>query len=232
GLLHHAHGVGEPYRLVLTDVHMPDVDGFMFAEQIRRCSELESTAIMMLTSGDDPSDLARCEQLKIESYLLKPVKQSELLDEMFRVLGVATTEDDESEYRALETLKPSTSLQVLLVEDSLLNQKLAEAVLKKAGHRVTIANNGREALDIWRSQAFDVVLMDIQMPEMDGYEATRAIRDQEQKTGGHIPIIAMTAHALKGDRERCLESGMDEYVSKPIHAKRMLETIESVLNVP
>jgi len=231
GLLHHAHQVGEPYRLVLTDVHMPDIDGFIFAGQMRECPEFEKTTIMMLTSGDAPSDLARCEQLKIDSYLLKPVKQSELLDEILRVLGVNATEDDHAERQAVEAITPRTTLQVLLVEDSPLNQKLAHAVLKRAGHEVTIANNGREALDAWRSSTFDVILMDIQMPEMDGFEATQAIREQEQQTDSHIPIIAMTAHALKGDRERCLEGGMDEYVSKPIHAKKLLETIETVLRV-
>jgi two-component system, sensor histidine kinase and response regulator len=229
GLLHHAHSIGEPYRLVLTDVHMPDVDGFMFAEQIRACPELSSTIIMMLTSGDAPSDLTRCEQLKIDSYLLKPVKQSELLDEMLRVLGVSTTEDDHVERQAVEATTARRALRVLLVEDSLLNQKLAQAVLAKAGHRVTIANNGREAVEAWRAAMFDLILMDIQMPEMDGFEATQTIRDQEREAGGRIPIVAMTAHALKGDRERCLEAGMDEYVSKPIHAKRLLEIIETVL---
>ncbi len=229
GLLHHAYHLGEPYPLVLTDAHMPDIDGFMFAEQIRECPELNKTKIMMLTSGDDPSDLARCEQLKIESYLLKPVKQSELLDEILRVLGVSTTEDDHAERQAVEALVARKSLQVLLVEDSPMNQKLAQAVLKKAGHQVTVANNGREGLEAWRSATFDVVLMDIQMPEMDGFEATQAIREREKQLGSHIPIIAMTAHALKGDRERCLEAGMDEYISKPIHAKQLLETIETIL---
>ena len=213
----------------MTDAHMPDVDGFMFARQIRECPELKSTIIMMLTSGDDSADLVRYEQLKIASYLLKPVKQAELLDEMLRTLRVTTTEDSTSERQATETVNTRASLHVLLVEDSLFNQKLADAVLKKNGHRVTIANNGREALEIWRSGAFDLILMDIQMPEMDGFDATRAIRVQERKDSRHIPIIAMTAHALAGDRARCLEAGMDEYVSKPIHAKRLLQAIESVM---
>jgi signal transduction histidine kinase/DNA-binding response OmpR family regulator len=231
GLMHHAHALGEPYRLVVTDAHMPDIDGFMFVGQIRESPEVKSAIVMMLTSGDNPDDLARCEQLKIASYLLKPVKQSELLDEMLRTLGVATTEDSRSERLAVQeaAASPHPALQILLVEDSPVNQKLANAVLQKARHQVTIANHGREALDIWRSQAFDLILMDIQMPEMDGLEATQAIRAQERTRGGHIPIIAMTAHALKGDRERCLEAGMDEYVSKPIHAKNLLETIQAVM---
>ena len=231
GLLHHAHRAGEPYRLVVTDAHMPDVDGFMLAQQIRQSAELRETVLMMLTSGDNADDLARCAALQIASYLLKPVKQSELLDEMLRTLSVATTEDNRAERQAVDeaVAGPHPALRILLVEDSPVNQKLANAVLQKAGHQVTIANHGREAVEIWQANTFDVILMDIQMPEMDGYEATQAIRDHERTRGGHVPIIAMTAHALKGDRQRCLEAGMDEYVSKPIHAKRLLETIQAVL---
>jgi signal transduction histidine kinase/DNA-binding response OmpR family regulator len=229
GLIHHALGCGEPYRLVLTDSHMPDIDGFMLAEQIRAHPELDSTVIMMLTSGDSSGDLTRCERLKIASYLLKPVKQTELFDEMLRTLGVTTTEDDRTERQAVDALQVDRSWNVLLVEDSPMNQKLACAVLEKQQHRVIVANNGREACELWCPDVFDVILMDVQMPEMDGFEATRFIREQEQKLGGHVPIIAMTAHALRGDRERCLEAGMDEYVSKPIHARQLLETIRSLV---
>jgi CheY-like chemotaxis protein len=173
--------------------------------------------------------LTRCERLKIASYLLKPVKQTELFDEMLRTLGVTTTEDDRTERQAVDALQVDRSWNVLLVEDSPMNQKLACAVLEKQQHRVIVANNGREACELWCPDVFDVILMDVQMPEMDGFEATRFIREQEQKLGGHVPIIAMTAHALRGDRERCLEAGMDEYVSKPIHARQLLETIRSLV---
>jgi CheY-like chemotaxis protein/HPt (histidine-containing phosphotransfer) domain-containing protein len=184
---------------------------------------------MMLTSGDQPGDVGRCEELGIAASMMKPVKQSELFDATMVALGVTAAEDE-----ALETLAAGQPnrlgpLKILLAEDSLVNQKLAAAVLKKRGHDVTVVNNGREALAALKSQPFDLVLMDVQMPEMDGFEATRDIRAKETKTGEHIPIIAMTAHALKGDRQRCLEAGMDDYVAKPIHAKELFQAIEGLL---
>jgi CheY-like chemotaxis protein len=200
----------------------------MLAGRIRQRAELDSTPIMMLTSGGEPEDRLRCEQLQIASYLMKPVKPSELFEEMLVVLGISTEPQNVSRPETLPAAGARRQLRVLLVEDSLMNQKLAIAILRRAGHHVTIANNGRQALDIWQSEAFDLILMDIQMPEMDGLEATRAIRDEEQAGGGHIPIIAMTANAIKGDRERCLEAGMDGYLSKPIHIKELLETLESI----
>ncbi len=227
---------GTPFNLVLTDAHMPDVDGFSFAEQIKEDSELRNeTVVMMLTSGDHPEDLGRCEQLGIASYLLKPIKQSELLDAVLNTLGVASAEQlgQQGVTGQLATLtseqpKASGPRKVLLVEDSVVNQKLAAAVLEKDGHHVTIANNGREAVQAFESDSYDLVLMDIQMPEMDGFEATRSIRKMEQGTGNHIPIIAMTAHALVGDRERCLAVGMDDYIAKPIYAKQLLATIRGL----
>jgi signal transduction histidine kinase/DNA-binding response OmpR family regulator len=229
GLLHQANKSGEPFRLVLTDAHMPDVDGFTLAEKIKEDSQLGSTVIMMLTSGDRPGDVGRCEELGIAAYMMKPVKQSELFDATMVALGVTAAEDEALETSA--TAEPSRlgPLKILLAEDSLVNQKLATAVLEKRGHAVTVVNNGREALAALDSRPFDLVLMDVQMPEMDGFEATREIRAKEKHTGKHIPIIAMTAHALKGDRERCLEAGMDDYVAKPIHAKELFQAIEALL---
>jgi two-component system sensor histidine kinase/response regulator len=160
--------------------------------------------------------------------LLKPVKQSELLDAVMLALGVETPEDEASLPSAKRTSRLGP-LRVLLAEDSLVNQKLAVGLLKKWGHSVVVANNGREALAALESQDCDLVLMDVQMPEMDGLEAAVAIRVWEKRSGRHIPIIAMTAHAMKGDRERCLEAGMDDYVSKPIRAHQLLETMENVL---
>ncbi len=234
--IQHASQSGEPYRLIMTDAHMPNVDGFMLAQELRQLADVSSTPIMMLTSGGDPDDLVRCEEMKIASYLLKPVKRSELLNELLRLLGDNVIDAAESQASPPSEPLPRRTLRVLLVEDSLVNQKLAYAVLRKAGHEVTIAKNGREGLEVWAAHVFDLILMDIQMPEMDGLDATRAIRARENairahdgSNDGRIPIIAMTAHALVGDRERCLEAGMDAYMSKPIRIKNLMPTIESIL---
>jgi len=231
-LLRRARDQRAPYHLVLTDAHMPLVDGFSLAEEIKQDKEMGSTVVMMLTSGDHPDDIPRCEQLGIAAYLLKPIKQSELLQAIEMALGVAAAdhEDLATPPRPLPT--PLRPLRILLAEDSLVNQKLAVGLLEKQGHTVVVANHGKEAVAAWRSRAFDLVLMDVQMPEMDGLEATAAIRAQEQATGRHVPIIAMTAHALKGDRERCLEAGMDDYIAKPIRARELFEAIEGRLREP
>lgn len=205
---------------------MPDVDGFSLAEQIRADKSLGSTVIMMLTSGDRPGQLTRCQQLDIAAYLIKPIKQSELLDALVSALGLAVPREDAGETPEVPALPP---LRVLLAEDSLVNQKLAVGLLERYGHTVIVAKDGREALAAWQSQPVDVILMDIQMPDMDGLEATAAIRQREAQQGGHVPIIAMTAHAIKGDRERCLAAGMDEYLSKPIRPNQLLEAISAVL---
>mgnify|MGYP005842891365 FL=1 len=228
--LRQAHQCGEPYRLVLTDSHMPDVDGFALAEQIKQDAALGSTVIMMLSSGDRPRDIARCEQLGIVAYLLKPVKQSELFDAIMLALGVTAPEDEGPEAEAARQRVRVRPLRILLAEDSMVNQKLAVGLLEREGHSVVVANNGKEAIAAAEVQHFDLVLMDVQMPEMDGLEATAVIRARERRTGArHVPIIAMTAHAMKGDRERCLEAGMDEYVAKPISARLLLETIHALV---
>jgi|YNPMSStandDraft_1061717.scaffolds.fasta_scaffold10405_2 PAS domain S-box-containing protein len=219
---------GTSFPLVLTDANMPDVDGFSLAEQIRGDKALGSTVIMMLTSGDRPGQLARCQQLGIAAYLIKPIKQSELLDAIVSALGLAIPSEVAAEAPEAPALPP---LRVLLAEDSLVNQKLAVGLLERYGHTVIVAKDGREALAAWQSQPVDVILMDIQMPDMDGLEATAAIRQREAQRGGHVPIIAMTAHAIKGDRERCLAAGMDEYLSKPIRLNQLLEAISTVLGV-
>ena len=208
---------------------MPQVDGFTLTEQIRRDKELGSTVIMMLTSGDHPGDAALCERLNIAAYLLKPVKQSELFDAMLVALGVMLPEGESIASPPAPAAPPLPSLRILLAEDSVVNQKLAVALLERQGHTVVVAGTGREALAAFERQPFDVALMDVQMPEMDGLEAAAAIRRRERRTGGHLPIIAMTAHALKGDRERCLEAGMDEYIAKPIHACELFAAISRIL---
>jgi CheY-like chemotaxis protein len=160
---------------------------------------------------------------------MKPIKRSELFDAIMLAMGITTAEDEALEGRADRQPPRLRELRILLAEDSLVNQKLATALLQKWGHRVTVVNNGRAALAALGSQEFDLILMDVQMPEMDGLEATAAIRAKEKRMGGHIPIIAMTAHALKGDRERCLDAGMDDYVAKPIHARELSDSMEALL---
>jgi len=227
-MLREARDIGHPYRLVLTDGHMPDVDGFTLSEWIKSDVTLTNSVVMMLTSGDQHGNIARCERLGIAAYLLKPTKQSELFDAIALAMH-GTMETTRVPVEPATFRKPARPLRILLAEDSLVNQKLAIGLLERQGHTVRVANNGQEAVAVAARERFDVVLMDVQMPEMDGMEATAMIRAHERKSGGHLPIIAMTAHAMKGDKEACLTGGMDGYISKPIRATRLFETIEDVL---
>jgi two-component system sensor histidine kinase/response regulator len=204
---------------------MPGMNGFELAEQIRNNPDLSQTTLIMLSSAGGLGDAARCHELSIDFSLMKPVKQSELLDSIVTALSVATADEADA---AIASGKPvgTKSLHVLLAEDGVVNQKVAVSLLEQRGHKVTVANNGRQAIIALDNASFDIVLMDIQMPEMDGFEATTIIRAKEKATGGHIPIIAMTAHAMKGDRDRCLDEGMDGYIAKPIRARDLYETIE------
>ena len=213
---------GNPYRLVLTDAHMPYVDGFMLARQIKCDPLLDSTIVMMLTSGDRSEDTQRCRELGIVAYLLKPIKQSELLEAIEMALGIGAARPQAA---PPVNWKWTRNLRILLAEDSLINQKLAVALLGQQGHAVKVAGNGREAVAYAAAETFDLILMDVQMPEMDGLEATAKIRDWERHADRHIPIIAVTAHALKGDRERCLEAGTDDYIAKPLRAEELFEAI-------
>ena len=225
-LLRQARQSGEPYRLVLTDIHMPDRDGFALAEEIRRDRELLETTIIVLTSGDDLGDVGLCEKLGVAARLLKPIKQSELFDAIMQSLG---TYVEEMKSPRMEASKQAQrTLRILVAEDSKVNQKLAEAILVGEGHQVVLVNDGQEAVSAIQSEDYDLVLMDVQMPVMDGFEAVGKIREMEKRTGEHIPIIALTAHAMKGDRERCLEAGMDGYVSKPIRSELLFEMIDTV----
>ena len=226
-----AQQAGEPYRLLLSDVNMPEADGITLTEWIRQDSELADTTVIVLTSGARLEDLNRCEELGVAAHLMKPVKQSELLDAIGMSLGIAISEDEgEATVRREPEPEPQLrSLRFLLAEDSLVNQKLAVALLEKHGHTVTVTNNGKEAIAALASQPFDVVLMDVEMPEMGGFEATAVIRVQEKQRDTHIPIIAMTAHAMKGDRERCLDAGMDDCVAKPIRAAQLFQAIHAVV---
>lgn len=229
GILREAFLAGEMFPLVLTDANMPDQDGFTLAERVKQDSELSSTVIMMLTSGDRPGDISRCNELSVAAYLLKPIKQSELFDAIVMALGVTAAEDEyHADKRKPQEIPP---LRVLLAEDSLVNQKLAVGLLERHGHTVVVANHGREVLGAIESGQFDLILMDVQMPEMDGLEATEIIRARERDTEIHVPIVAMTAHAMQGDRQRCLDAGMDEYIAKPIRAHQLFQTMASVLGL-
>ena len=216
---------GHPIRLILLDHMMPNEDGFHFVESLNQMNQGQHCPIIMISSANSPQDSERCQSLGIRRLLLKPVIASELLTEILHLFGdapsVAATPYPVSDQ--FEAIQPR---RVLLVEDNEINRRVATGLLAKRGHQFVCAENGKEAFDLIAEQEFDVVLMDMQMPVMDGYEATIAIRRREHQTGGHLPIIAMTAEALKGDRERCLEAGMDDYVSKPVDALEMYRAIE------
>lgn len=219
--LRQASEAGPPFDLVLTDASMPDVDGFTLASHIHQDDKISSVVVMMLTSLDQATGSKDLERLGIRSFLVKPVKQSDLLDAIMLAMdGRRTDQPAPVEIQATAaTLRP---LRILLAEDSLANQKLAIGLLKRWGHSTTVANNGAEAVQLAAQGGFDLILMDIQMPVMDGMEATALIRQDQARTGQYVPIIAMTAHAMKGDKERCLASGMDSYVSKPVRPNDLL----------
>jgi signal transduction histidine kinase/DNA-binding response OmpR family regulator len=218
---------GAPFSLVLLDVNMPAMDGFEVARRIKEDSRLAGATIMMLSSRGQSAERANGQAIGIAQYLTKPIEQRELLAAMGRVLAPERLPPTLTP-AMLASEPPERRLRVLVAEDNIVNQRIASIVLQKRGHRVTIANNGREALVAYERESFDVVLMDVQMPQMDGLEATAAIRAREAVTKVHVPIIALTAHAVKGDRERMLEAGMDDYLSKPLDAQRLVDLIESI----
>ena len=230
-MLREAIAAGSPYRLLLIDASMPETDGFCLVEQVRAEVDPAAKIIMMLASGDRVGDITRCEQLRVAAYLLKPVKPSELFDAIVLALGVAIGDEEPVESPPQAGPAPPRTLKILLAEDSLVNQKLVRALLERRGHQVVVANNGREAVAAFLAEPFDLVLMDIQMPEMDGLEATMNIRRAERHRKSRTPIVAMTAHVLQGDRERCLEAGMDDYLSKPVRTRRLFETIERAVGI-
>jgi len=225
-----AQQAGVAYPLVITDLLMPGMDGFHLVEQIRSRPELCTATIMMLTSAGTRGDSGRCQELGVAAYLMKPIRQSELREAVARVLGAREHKGVIpliTRYSLKDAREPGTSLRVLLAEDNAVNQRLAVRLLEKRGHSVKLASNGREALQTLENELFDLVLMDLQMPELDGFEATAALRKREEKTGTHQWVIALTAHAMKGDRERCLEAGMDGYLAKPIRPHELDTVLES-----
>ena len=228
--LSEAQEAGEPFALILMDMHMPTMDGFELIERIRRSPYPSAVTIMMLTSAGHRGDAARCQELGVAAYLLKPIRQSELREAIARVLGAREQKGAIpliTRYSLQDARELSASLRVLLVEDNRVNQRLATRLLEKRGHFVSIAGDGREALVALEKESFDLVLMDLQMPEMDGFEATTVIREKEKTSGNHLAIVALTAHAMKGDREKCLAGGMDAYLTKPIRPHELDELLHT-----
>ncbi len=227
GLLDQAAVAGHPFRLLLVDANMPEMDGFELVQRIRSDARLESAVIMMLTSGAQRGDATRCRELGVAAYLTKPIGQPELRSAILDALGAPSTDVSAAAGMVLPRRSESGKrLRILLAEDNVVNERLATRILEKRGHVVVHATNGREAIERFQQGGLDLILMDVQMPEVSGFEAAAAIREMEQAHGGHIPIVAMTAHAMEGDRERCLNAGMDGYIAKPIRAKDLLEEIE------
>ncbi len=220
---------GQPFALVLADLHMPGTDGFGLVERIQARPDLARPVILMLTSGERLGDVARCRELGIAAHLIKPVSRKELRAAVVSALA-GHCMGDQARAEAWQGAEPSRpkpeGLRILLAEDNAVNQRVALGILKKQGHEVVLARNGREAVAAVEKQDFDLALMDVQMPEMDGFEATAAIRAREAGTGRRLTIVAMTAHAMKGDMERCLAAGMDDYISKPVRSRQLFELIE------
>ena len=222
----------DPYGLILTDVHMPTMDGFDLTREIRRRQGPEPATIMMLSSGGQGGDSARCEELGVAAYVLKPIRESELRGAIARALvrtptnkGIPQGTRDASKDQPAQ----GPGLSILIAEDHPVNQMLLTRLLEKRGHSVIVAANGKRALELATKGSFDLLLMDVQMPEMDGMEATRLLRERESKAGTRLTVIGVTAHAMAGDRERCLQAGMDGYLSKPVRPSELDELLAPLL---
>jgi CheY-like chemotaxis protein/HPt (histidine-containing phosphotransfer) domain-containing protein len=233
-LLNSARTDGDPFRLALLDMQMPDMDGKTLGEKIKGNPQLRDTLLVMLTSLGRRGEATQLQEIGFSAYLTKPIKNAQLYDCIVTVLGTPTG-DDQKPHRSIitrHTLKEDRKrrIRVLVAEDNAVNQKVAIRILEKLGYRADAVANGEEAVRALKSIPYDLVLMDVQMPQMNGFVATRIIRDPESSVRRQdIPIVAMTAHALKGDRERCLEAGMDDYVSKPVTAEALKEVLEKYL---
>jgi CheY-like chemotaxis protein len=207
----------EPFGLILTDAQMPVMDGFMFIEEVRSSISHQQPAIMMLTSIDHGEAIQKCQDLGISAYLTKPVRRADLYRAIAEVMGKSMQAQHTAGSAQSETLR-NELLHILIVDDNPVNRKLAARLIEKRGFQVSTACNGKQAIQLTGETLFDLVFMDVQMPEMDGFEATQAIRERELSSAQHLPIVAMTAHAMAGDRELCLDAGMDDYVTKPLRA--------------
>jgi CheY-like chemotaxis protein/HPt (histidine-containing phosphotransfer) domain-containing protein len=239
---------GQSFDLVLLDAMMAGVDGFQLAEMLRDRTDLECGTVMMLSSADRPKSAARCRELGIVGYFVKPISASTLLDAILTTLfrdgdpvrpqsdaevGTDASQNRQTKAQRVQAspqdAQPSQRLRVLVADDHEANRQLATTVLTKRGHRCAEVTDGHEALTLLEREPIDIVLMDVQMPSMDGFQATAAIRDKERTTGRHLPIIALTAHAMKGDREKCLAAGMDAYLAKPLRPRELVALVESIV---
>lgn len=217
----------QPFSLAIIDAVMPGTDGFELVEQIQSEPQQVRAAILMLSSADRQTFAPRCEELGVSAFLIKPVSQSDLLEAILETLGLQSPVETPEPARR-PARRPGRPLRILLVEDTPANQKVVKIVLARRGHVVDIAFDGQQAVELQQQQNYDLILMDVQMPVMDGFKATTLIRAREKQTDLRVPIVAMTAHAMKGDRERCLAAGMDAYVSKPLNMPRLIEVVESL----
>ena len=223
-LLREAKASGAPLEVLLANAGMSQMDGYTLAEHVRNDDAIRIPVMVMIASPDLGGAAARCRAAGISRYLVKPLMPGDLLDAVPEALA-ARESSGEAAVTQPASEGPVPGLSVLLAEDNPINQRVARGLLAKRGHRVTVASTGLEAVEASGRESFDVVLMDVQMPTMDGLQAAATIRHRERSTGGRLPIIAMTAHAMKGDRERCLEAGMDGYVTKPIRPGELFEAI-------
>jgi len=220
-----AAAAGRPYRLVLLDCMMPEMDGFQFAGRALSDPDLSDCSIVMVSSAARPEDAARCREMGIARYLTKPVVQSKLLDSILEVVAPSTTQRRVAGEDGDSAAAHTPPLKILLAEDGLVNQKVVVGLLTRHGHQVVVVEDGRKAVSAFAEGDFDLVLMDVQMPDMDGYEATTVIREMERGADHRTPIIAITAAAMKGDREKCLAAGMDGYIAKPISAESLYQAV-------
>jgi CheY-like chemotaxis protein len=218
---------GSPFGLVILDSAMPGTDGFALAEMIRMRPGLCGARVMMLSAAMPPGAAARCTELGIAGLLTKPVAQADLLDAIVAAKSGLAAEKKRAP-AASAPIRTSQGLRILLAEDNLINRALATGILEKRGHQLVHATNGCEAVSAAKDESIDLIFMDVQMPEMDGFEATRRIREEQSVTGRRTPIVAMTAHAMASDRERCLAAGMDDYLSKPLRKAEIMEVLERV----
>ncbi len=230
-IIDEANRKGHPFSLALVDFMMPGMNGFELAESLSKSKTSNIDKIIMLTSGGQRGDAAKCQELGIAAYLMKPIKQSDLMDAILMTMKKTSGVEARTPLITRHSVREARKrLKILLAEDNPINQKLGKKILEQMGHTVSVAFNGLQALELLEKTDFNLILMDVQMPQMDGFAATRIIRDEEKTAGGHIPIIAMTAHAMTGDREKCIAQGMDDYISKPINRKELAELIEVISN--